>query len=75
MGNFNECQGRADQTYQTVKYRDSRTPLLGKVIVVVVAILVFVFFFLGKFLRFVVVCQLTYSRKKRYLNHVKKRMF
>lgn len=44
MGNFNECQGRADQTYQTVKYRDSRTPLLGKVIVVVVAILVFVFY-------------------------------
>lgn len=44
MGNFNECQGRVDQTYQTVKYRDSRTPLLGKVIVVVVAILVFVFF-------------------------------
>ena len=44
---------------------DSRTPLLGKVIVVVVAILVFVFFFLGKLLRFVVVCQLTYNRKKR----------
>ena len=44
MGNFNECQGRADQTYQTVKYRDSRTPLLGKVIVVVVAIVVFVFY-------------------------------
>lgn len=43
MGNFNECQGRVDQTYQTVKYRDCRTPLLGKVIVVV-AILVFVFF-------------------------------
>lgn len=54
---------------------DSRTPLLGKVIVVVVAILVFVFFFQGKLLRFVVVCQLTYNGKKRYLNHVKKRMF
>lgn len=75
MGNFNECQGRVDQTYQTVKYRDSRTPILGKVIVVVVAILVFVFFLQGKLLRFVVVCQLTYSRKKRHLNHVKKRMF
>lgn len=74
MGNFNECQGRVDQTYQTVKYRDSR---LGKVIVVVVvvAILVFVFFLQGKLLRFVVVCQLTYNGKKRYLNHVKKRMF
>ena len=44
MGNFNERQGRVDQTYQTVKYRERRTPLLGKVIVVVVAILVFVFF-------------------------------
>lgn len=74
MGNFNECQGRVDQTYQTVKYRDSRTPILGKVIVVVVAILV-CFFLQGKLLRFVVVCQLTYNGKKRYLNHVKKRMF
>ena len=39
-------------------------------LVVVVAILVF-----GKLLRFVVVCQLSYNRKKRYLNYVKKRMF
>lgn len=48
MGNFNECQGRVDQTYQTVKYKDSRTPLLGKVIVVVVAVAILVFVFFSK---------------------------
>ena len=74
MGNFNECQGRVDQTYQTVKYRDSRTPLLGKVSCCC-CYSCFCFFFQGKLLRFVVVCQLSYNRKKRYLNHVKKRMF